>query len=97
VFGLALTHVPIGSRVTISNSLIVGSITAQDCADQLNTNTLNIRLAQMSIPGVSDSAAFNGSIGRAGLVFPTMSRNNYMPIRSWTGIGIYPSRKSIFM
>lgn len=79
--------------MNISNSLVVGAITPQDCDDKLNSNTMNIRLAQMSIPGVSDSTAFNGTIGRAGIVFPTMSRNNYMPIRSWTGIGIYPCRK----
>lgn len=47
----------------------------------------------MAIPGLLDSSSLNKSGGRAGIVFPTVSRNNYMPIRPWTGIGVYPCRK----
>ena len=47
----------------------------------------------MAVPGVSDNSSYNITSGRSGIVFPTMSRNNYMPVRPWTGIGIYPGRK----
>ncbi|CAF4600949.1 unnamed protein product, partial [Rotaria socialis] len=35
--------------------------------------------------------------GRVGIVFPTVSRNNYMPIRSWTGIGVYPCLSGLML
>jgi hypothetical protein len=54
---------------------------------------MNIQMSQMAIPGVSDNSSVNGTVGRSGIVFPTVSRNNYMPVRPWTGIGIYPCRK----
>lgn len=79
--------------MTISNSIVIGSITPQDCNDTIDRNSPNIRLGQMAVPGVSDNSSFNGSSGRSGIVFPTVSRNNYMPVRSWTGIGVYPCRK----
>lgn len=86
----ALTHVPIRSRVQIYDSLVVGSITDQDCDDQVNRASMNIRYSQMAIPGVADDPASNRTGGRSGIVFPTISRNNFMPIRSWTGVGVYP-------
>lgn len=92
---LALSHVAIASRVNINDSLVVGSITADDCNDTINTNSLNIRLSQMAIPGVSPNSSFNNTNGRSGIVFLSVSRNNFMPIRLWTGIGIYPCCKLI--
>ena len=89
---LALTHIPVASRVTISNTVVIGSVSPGDCNDTIDQNSLNIRLSLMASPKVSDSSSFNGTSGRSGIVFPQMSRNNYIPIRSWTGIGIYPSR-----
>ncbi|CAF3595884.1 unnamed protein product [Rotaria sordida] len=86
----ALSHVSIASRVNINDSIVIGSITSQDCNDKIDSNSINIRLSQMAIPGVSDNSSFNITAGRVGIVFPTVSRNNFMPIRSWTGIGIYP-------
>ncbi|CAF1252929.1 unnamed protein product [Rotaria magnacalcarata] len=59
----------------------------------MDTSTQNILLSQMAIPRVLDSSPLNRTGGRVGIVFPTVSRNNYMPIRSWTGIGVYPCRK----
>ncbi|CAF4773440.1 unnamed protein product [Rotaria sp. Silwood1] len=87
---LAVTHVPVASRVNIRSSLVVGSITREDCGDRINPNSINIRLSQIAIPGVSANSSSGNAGGRSGIVFPTISRNNYMPIRSWTGIGIYP-------
>ena len=72
---------------------MVGSFTPQDCNDTINRDSLNIRLSEMAIPGVSDNSSYNITAGRTGIVLPTMSRNNYMPIRPWTGIGVYPLRK----
>ncbi|CAF1327808.1 unnamed protein product [Rotaria sordida] len=69
---------------------IVGSITREDCEDRINPNSINIRLSQIAIPGVSANSSSGNAGGRSGIVFPTISRNNYMPIRSWTGIGTYP-------
>jgi hypothetical protein len=83
----------VASRVAISNTVVVGSITPADCNDTIDESSINIRLSLMASPKVSDGSAFNGTSGRSGFVFPTMSRNNYIPIRSWTGIGIYPSRE----
>ena len=93
---IALSHVAIASRMTINDSLVVGSITPSDCNDTINTNSMNIRLSQMAIPGVSPNSSFNNTNGRSGIVFPAISRNNFMPIRLWTGVGIYPCCKFVF-
>ncbi|CAF4012065.1 unnamed protein product [Rotaria sp. Silwood2] len=62
----------------------------EDCEDKINPNSINIRLSQIAIPGVSANSSSGNAGGRSGIVFPIISRNNYMPIRSWTGTGIYP-------
>ncbi|CAF3294066.1 unnamed protein product [Rotaria sp. Silwood2] len=88
---LATTHIPLASYVNISNSIVIGSMTPQDCEDRIDPNSPNIRLSPMALPRVSENSSSIGTGGRSGIVFPTMSRNNFMPIRSWTGVGVYPA------
>ncbi|CAF0965964.1 unnamed protein product [Rotaria sordida] len=85
-----LTRIIIQSRVNIQNSMVIGSITPNDCSDVINSNSNNIQFAQMAIPTVSGILANNGDGDRSGIVFPTISTYNGMPIRSWNRIGNYP-------
>ncbi|CAF4366562.1 unnamed protein product [Rotaria socialis] len=86
-----LTHISLGSRINIVNSIVIGSITPNDCNDTIDSSTNNFRFSQMAIPTVSTRLTNGKSGGRSGIVFPTISTYNGMPIRSWNGIGNYPS------
>ncbi|CAF4657274.1 unnamed protein product [Rotaria sp. Silwood1] len=91
IYDRTTTHIPLASRVNINNSIVIGSMTPQDCEDRIDPNSANIRLSQMALPRVSENSSSTGTGGRSGIVFPTMSRNNFMPIRLWTGVGVYPA------
>ncbi|CAF5193711.1 unnamed protein product, partial [Rotaria magnacalcarata] len=86
----ALTHVPVASRINVRASLVIGSMTSEDCTDRIDTSSINIRLSQMAIPAVSANSSSGNAGSRSGIVFPAISRSNNMPIRSWTGTGTYP-------
>ncbi len=73
--------------------MIVGSITPNDCADKIDTNSVNIIYSQSAIPTVSPRMINNITSGRSGIIFPTVSSRNNMPSFSWTGINDYPCRK----
>lgn len=47
----------------------------------------------MAIPTVTADPASNRLGARVGIVFPTISGRNNMPIRPWTGINNYPCRE----
>ena len=92
---LAVTHVSVKSRVIIQNSIIVGSITPDDCHDRIDSNSNNIQYSDKAIPTVSWNSSTRQSDGRVGIVFLTTSRFNNIPIRPWTGILNYPCREYI--
>ena len=90
---LAVTHLAYRSRVSIKNSLVVGSVTPNDCLDQVDVTSNNIRSSSMARPAVSSDITPYWLGSRSGIVFPTFSPVNNMPNRLWTGISNYPSRK----
>ncbi|CAF3398838.1 unnamed protein product, partial [Rotaria sp. Silwood2] len=51
-----------------------------------------MQLLEKAIPGVSANSSSISPGGRSGIVFPTISRMNNMPVRPWTGVGAYPCR-----
>lgn len=90
----ALTHLAVDSVVHIQNSLVIGSITPNDCDDMLNQSLLNIVLSPKAVPTVISPNVSGDSQGRCGIVFAYISPDNKMPIKPWTGIKAYPSSES---
>ncbi len=73
----------------IRNSMVIGSITPNDCNDIINTTTISIINSPTAIPTVSA-----GNFGdRSGIVFPFFSGDNLIPHHPWTGIETYPCSK----
>ena len=91
----ALTHIAVNSRVTVTNSIIVGSLTPDDCHDKINPNSMNVQYSDKAIPTVSWNSTEGRSNGRVGVVFLTVSRFNSLPIKPFTGIVDYPCRECI--
>lgn len=91
----ALTHIAVNSRVTVTNSIIVGSITPDDCHDRINPNSMNVQYSDKAVPTVSWNSTTGRADGRVGIVFLTASRFNSLPIKPFTGIVDYPCRKCI--
>jgi hypothetical protein len=89
----AVDHIIVRSRITIQNSMVVGSITPNDCGDSIDLSSVNIILSQIAMPTVSANSPTDPPNVRLGIVFPTISGFNNMPIRPWTGISDYPCRK----
>lgn len=75
------------------NSLIIGAITVNDCADVYNQSTVNIVNAGKAVPTVAPSSSSGNTQGRCGIVFPYISPDNKMPAKPWTGVKAYPSGK----
>lgn len=92
-FSLATSHIAGNNSVIIRNSIIIGSITPNDCNDTLNATSINIINSQQAIPTVSSTSSSGNSGGRSGIVFPSFSGDNMMPRHPWTGIGAYPCSK----
>ena len=86
-----MSHVAGNNSIIIRNSMVIGSITPNDCNDTLNTTTVNFLNSPTAVPTVS--AGNQGD--RSGIVFPFFSRDNMMPRHPWTGIGAYPCSKFI--
>lgn len=81
------------NSVKILNSIVVGSITPDDCNDAVNASTVNTLNSLTAIPTVSATSSTNNPGGRSGIVFPTFSAPNGMPRHPWTGIMAYPCSK----
>ncbi len=91
-----MTHVADNNFVYISNSIVVGAITPNDCGDTIDMTTLNTMNAQTAIPTVSATSSDGDPGGRSGIVFPYIfGGDNMMPHHPWTGIDAYPCGKSI--
>ena len=90
---IALSHVAVRSRVTIQNTVVAGAITPNDCENKVDTSSRNVRLADKAVPTVALNSTTKKSTGRVGIVFPTISRFNNVPLRPWTDITYYPCRK----
>ncbi|CAF3925163.1 unnamed protein product [Rotaria sp. Silwood2] len=90
-YDLALTHIASNNSVHIHNTIVVGSIIPNDCADIVNSSSISIALAPKAIPTVASPNATDSPQGRCGIVFPYISPNNKMPVKPWTGIKAYPS------
>ncbi|CAF4249716.1 unnamed protein product, partial [Rotaria sp. Silwood2] len=86
----ALSHVVGNNSVTILNSMVIGSITPDDCNDTPNTTTVSLINSVKAIPTVSATSSTGNPGGRSGIVFPFFSRDNLMPRHPWTGIAAYP-------
>ena len=79
------------NTIIIQNSLVIGSITPNDCNDVVGLNTINTLYAETAIPSVSATSDTNIAGGRSGIVFPFISGgNNMMPVHPWTNIDAYP-------
>ena len=90
-FQSALTHVPANNSIIVQNSLVIGSITPNDCNDLLDTTSNNLVYAQTAIPSVSATSSDSDAGGRSGIVFPFISGgDNMMPRHPWTNIDAYP-------
>jgi len=87
----ALTHIASNNVVKVRNSLVIGSITPNDCGDVLNQSSPNIVLTEKAVPTVISPNATGEPQGRCGIVFAYISPNNKMPVKPWTGIKAYPS------
>lgn len=94
---VAVRHVMVNSRVTIQNTVVIGAVTPNDCENKIDTTSRNVRLADKAVPMVAVNETTKKSLGRTGIVFPTVSRLNNMPLRPWTGITSYPARMLIDM
>ncbi|CAF1656840.1 unnamed protein product, partial [Adineta ricciae] len=79
------------SRVVIQNSVIVGSITPNDCNDKINLSSSNIQYSTIAMPTVSQDPLINGNGSRVGVVYPLFSISNGAPIQSWTNTISNPS------
>ncbi|CAF1678009.1 unnamed protein product, partial [Adineta ricciae] len=87
----ALTHVPANNSIIVQNSLVIGSITPNDCNDLLDTTSNNLVYAGTAIPSVSATSSDGYAGGRSGVVFPFISGgDNMMPRHPWTNIDAYP-------
>ncbi|CAF1015901.1 unnamed protein product [Rotaria sp. Silwood1] len=86
----AISHVAGNNSVTILNSMVIGSITPDDCNDTPNTTTVSSINSIKAIPTVSATSSAGDPGGRSGIVFPFFSRDNLMPRHPWTGIAAYP-------
>ncbi|CAF1672894.1 unnamed protein product, partial [Adineta ricciae] len=84
-------HQILPSRVRIRNSVVIGSITPNDCNDKINFNSANVRYSTIAMPTVSQDPLVTGNGSRAGIVFPLFARDNGMPEQSWTGTVSNPS------
>ncbi|CAF1377186.1 unnamed protein product, partial [Adineta steineri] len=86
-----LTHMPGNNSIVIQNSLVIGSITPDDCDDVLDTTSNNVIYAATAIPSVSATSTDTDPGGRSGIVFPFISGgDNMMPRHPWTNIDAYP-------
>lgn len=83
------------SRVNIQNSLVIGAITANDCADKIDLNSTNVIAAWNAMPDVAADSAFGSPGSRSGIVFPIFSGRNNIPTARWTRLNTYPCRKYI--
>ena len=90
---LAESHRISRSRVIIQNSVIVGSITPNDCNDKINLSSSNIQYSTIAMPTVSQDPLINGNGSRIGVVYPLFSISNGAPRQSWTNTISNPSRK----
>lgn len=90
---LATSHATGGNTITIRNSLVIGSITPNDCSDTRDLTTVSAKYALTAIPGVVASGPNGEPRVRAGISFPTFSLDNMMPRHPYTGIGAYPASK----
>ena len=79
--------------VEILNSIVIGSMTPNDCKDTVNTSTVNTLTSLTAIPTVSAISSTNDPGDRSSIVFPTFSPQNSMPRHLWTGITAYPCSK----
>ncbi|CAF3664415.1 unnamed protein product [Rotaria sordida] len=86
----AQSHVAGNNSVIILNSMIIGSITPDDCNDTPNATTVNFINSDKAISTVSATSSNGNPGGRSGIVFPFFSRDNLMPRHPWTGIAAYP-------
>lgn len=90
---LALTRLIVPGRTIIQNSLIVGSISPNDCNDQVDINSANILNSNLAAPTVTSRTTNTYNSNRTGIIFPTVSTRNNAPGSPWTGLNNYPCRK----
>jgi hypothetical protein len=90
---LAVSHVAGNNSIVIRNTMVIGSITPNDCNDTLNTTTVNWINGQKAFPTVSATSSTGDPGGRSGIVFPFFSLDNMMPRHPWTNIDAYPCSK----
>jgi hypothetical protein len=77
--------------VEITNSIVIGSITPNDCNDIVDSTTINAIYAGTAIPTVSATSSDGDAGGRSGIVFPYISGgDNMIPRHPWTSIDAYP-------
>ena len=88
---IALTHTAGNSTVVVQNSIVIGSITPNDCEDIVDATTTNTIYADKATPTVSATSSDGDAGGRSGIVFPFISGgDNMLPRHPWTSIGAYP-------
>lgn len=90
---IAIAHIVLRSRVNIQNSLVIGAITASDCADTIDLNSTNVIAAWNAMPDVASDSTLGSPGSRSGIVFPIFSGRNNMPCARWTKLITYPCRK----
>lgn len=93
LFPVAVSHVAGDNTIVIRNSMVIGSITPDDCNDTPNKTTVNIVNSGKAVPTVSASSTSGDPGGRSGIVFPFFSGNNLMPRHPWSGISAYSCSK----
>lgn len=79
------------NSIHITNSIVLGAITPNDCDDIVNTSTISIQVATKAIPTVAGEKSDGTEQGRCGIVFPFVAPDNKMPAKPWTGMKQYPS------
>ena len=93
----ALSHIFGNNSIIVRNSMVIGSITPNDCGDVPDQTTLSAIWNPKAIPELAaDSTPLVAPGSRVGLSFPYFSSaGNEMPMHPYTCISAYPTSKLI--